>query len=425
MPLLNIDHVAGPTGRDAGRWDGLYGSAGVLAGLALLASVGHFWPFEDNALWKLCCPSNVLIAAWCLLVLFGLAAVRKWDMVRGCLPDISVSAFVAISVLSLAFSANEGRSINFLAKLMLMFFGGYSLFSFAARRLDMRKTLYGVAVAGLLVAVVYCLTVRLAGESESFGFHGNAYKYGTFVGMLAPLGCVYLFLSEGRSGRVGATVLAVASVVSVGTAGAMLAIMAGIGAVVVLGGRNVPRAVMIIALILCLVSVGLLWHSSMMGPLRDDMSLYDPDGVNVKQRYIEWQAELNLLEEFAAAGAGAGCINEYRSKFYHRLPKTNAIKPFDQNGWLTTAAETGVLGLVCFCWLMLSYVRRAVGQIGYARKIGQADQMRCGAANLAGLVGAGVAHTFSSVCYSGILIVFVFILAMTAAGIEGQGEAET
>ena len=418
MTVLNTDHVAAPTSRDIPRLDGLYATARILAALALLASALHFWPFHDNAIWKLCCPSNVLIAVWLLILLVWLVVVRRWEVVRGCLPHVSVSAFVAICVLSLAFSADDNRSIHFLAKLILMFFSGYSLFSFAGRGNNFRNGLYGVAVAALLVAVIYCLLVRLVGGSKLFGFHGNAYKYGTFVGMLAPLACVYLFVSKSRFRRVLATALVVASVVSVGTVGAILAITGGIGAVVILGGKNVPRAAMIVALVIGAICVASLWHTSMMGPLRDDISLHDPDGVNLKQRYIEWQAELNLLENYTATGTGAGCINEYRSKFYHRLPKTNAIKPFDQNGWLTTAAETGVLGLVCFCWLMLGHLRLAARQMAEYPKAGRYDQMRYSAANLAGLVGAGVAHTFSSVCYSGILIVFVAILALAS----GEGE---
>jgi hypothetical protein len=144
----------------------------------------------------------------------------------------------------------------------------------------------------------------------------------------------------------------------------------------------------------------------------DDVRLREKDGVNIKQRYIEWQAEINLLEERTVVGTAAGCINEHRSNFYYRLPKLNTLKAFDQNGWLATGAETGIAGLVCFCWIVLYYGKAALTRVlDSGRKEPNVDRVFA-VANFAGFVAACVAHLFSSVHNNGILIVLALVLAL-------------
>jgi O-antigen ligase len=136
--------------------------------------------------------------------------------------------------------------------------------------------------------------------------------------------------------------------------------------------------------------------------------------VNLKQRYVEWQAEINLLEERALAGTGAGCVNDYRSKYYFRLPKLNTLRAFDQNGWLATGAETGILGLVCFCWIVGHHFRLAWQSVISTDQLGRTADRRAVVANFVGLTAACAASLFSSVQYNGVLIVFVLVLALIA-----------
>ena len=82
---------------------------------------------------------------------------------------------------------------------------------------------------------------------------------------------------------------------------------------------------------------------------------------NIKQRYLEWQALINLLEDRAVSGSGPGCMNQYRGEHYHRLPKLNTIKPFDQNGYLALAAECGIVGLICFIWILFAFFKNTIG----------------------------------------------------------------
>jgi O-antigen ligase len=146
--------------------------------------------------------------------------------------------------------------------------------------------------------------------------------------------------------------------------------------------------------------------------LWDDIKVTEQDDINLKQRYIEWQAEINLLEERTITGTAAGCINDYRSNSYYRLPKLNTLKAFDQNGLLATSAETGILGLACFCCILLHYLKLAYMQVTTTNRTIPSAAYNFAVANFIGLITACVANLFSSVHYNGILIIFVLVLTL-------------
>ena len=87
------------------------------------------------------------------------------------------------------------------------------------------------------------------------------------------------------------------------------------------------------------------------------------------------------------------------------------MSSFEQNGWLAVAAETGVLGLICFCWLVLDYTRIALHKVAVP---GGSPERRSieGVGGFAALCAACAANVFSSVHYNGVLIVFVLALAL-------------
>ena len=138
----------------------------------------------------------------------------------------------------------------------------------------------------------------------------------------------------------------------------------------------------------------------------------EKDSTNLRQRYIEWQAEINLLENRGITGTGAGCVNDYRSNFYYRLPKLNTLKAFDQNGFLAVAAETGLLGLTCFIWILIHYGKMSLKDCLSLRADKNSKLSAMATANIAGFVSGIFANLFSSVHYNGNLIVFVLLLSL-------------
>ena len=142
------------------------------------------------------------------------------------------------------------------------------------------------------------------------------------------------------------------------------------------------------------------------------------DGKNLRQRYIEWQAEMNMLEAYGVTGSGAGSINDYRSNYYHRLPKLNTLQPYDQNGWLTISAETGIMGLFCLIWIVYEHGR----YMFHSRYVLPFEMQRMSSALLAALAASCVSNIFSSVYYNGVLIAFVAVLALSKSVFHSTGK---
>lgn len=384
----------------------------MLAGIAILSSAFHFWPLENSKVWQMLSLSNMAIILW-VLVLTSFILLRRCQLPSiSILPHVSVFAYVTINILSVAFAPDLNRATNFTIKLTLMLVAGFTLFSSAVFSKASLRLVYGLATVAVMISISYCLTSRFVFLSGKFGFHNNAYKYGTYIGTLAPLCGAYLLKSDKRSFRLLGMVILIAALLSSGYLGATAAIVAGMMALIIVSPCRFVRLRTIGCLLFWTGLVILLRLNPAIVPDQSDFNLAEKDGVNLKQRYIEWQAHVNLLEERPITGTAAGCINEYRSKFYYRLPKLNTLGAFDQNGWLATGAEAGILGLVCFCWIVVHYGGLAFSQMAAVRHNQSSAVSRFAGANFAGLVSACTANLFSSIHYNGILIVFVLVLAL-------------
>ncbi|HUW19752.1 MAG TPA: O-antigen ligase family protein [Sedimentisphaerales bacterium] len=397
-------------GRPMSGW--LHLLATLLAGIAIVSSAFHFWPFQSSKAWQIFCTQNLAVLVWILFLARYFLVKRAYWTIGSSLPHLSILAYLTVSILSMAFAPDLSRAANFSIKLALVLVGGYTLFSYAICNARTLQIVYGCMTAAAVISVSYCLIGRFGFDFDNFGFHYNAYKYGTYIGILSPLCGAYLFTSPRPLMRLLGTVLVMGAFVSSGSLGALAAITLGAGTLAILT-RGWPVRLCITISLLC--GVGLLFllgSNPVISVLHNDLKLADEDGVNLKQRYIEWQAEVNLLEERPLTGTGAGCINQYRSNFYYRLPKLNTLKAFDQNGWLATGAEIGILGLVCFCWIAARYFSLALSQVRAACEKEFTTAYRFATVNLAGLVAACTANLFSSLHYNGILIVFVLVLVL-------------
>jgi O-antigen ligase len=390
--------------------NGLRLCAIMLATIAIITSSFHFWPFEESKAWQMLCPPNMAVLLW-ILILTGYMLLKRDRQILSYLPHLSVFAYLSVNILSAAFASDFDRTVTFTAKLALMYVGGYLLFSMTISNKKSLRLIYSVATAAIIISVGWCLITGFGFKSDSFGFFDSPYKYGTYSGILVPLCAAYLFMSKPRLVKLLAAILVVLALITSGSVGALLAIFIGMATFVILVRSWTIRSYAITSLACGVAIITLLISNPSLSLLRDDIKLAEKNSTNLKQRYIEWQAELNLLQERTVAGTAAGCINEYRSNYYYRLPKLNTLQPFDQNGLLATAAETGILGLVCFCWIIVYYFRLAYRQLAAI----DITAYRLAIANSAGLTAACVANLFSSVNYNGILIVFVLVLALISS----------
>ena len=362
-------------------------------------------------LWRMFYVSNMCCMAGILFGILFLFKSKYKERFLTVLPHFSVLAYVIVNFLSISIANNFARAFVYSMKLGLVLLGGWFLFVNAISRRKDLKLFYILAAISVTVSVLGCIFFRFSFEPGRFGFVGSSYKYGSYTGMLVPLACVYLV---GLSGgwRVWGVLLAAAGIFSVGNAGGIISIFAGLATGLAVSKDTSVKWKILICIVLGaagFVISGYTFEKSG----ADDFGILEKDGINLRQRYIEWQAELNLLEARGAAGSGAGSINDYRSKYYYKLPKLNTLEDFDQNGFLAVGAEVGIIGLVCFIWILIYYGRQSFCDYLEFSRMKDRECELMGLANCCGFVSAVVVNIFSSVHYNGILIVFVFILSLT------------
>ena len=380
--------------------------ANVLVGIAVVGSAFHFWPGEESKIWQVFNFSNSAVFIWAIIL--ALMVFKDKKKVVSSMPSICVWGYLVISMLSIAFTKDIGRSVGFNMKLTAIMVAGYSLICFSGKSMPAIKRIYYFTTAAVLVSVGTALVTKFWWPANGLGFHGNIFKYGTYVGPMAALCGAYWFGGEGILKKLFAAVIVAGAVLSSATVGALASILAGMMVVTVVIKNTKARLGIIVFVGLAVVLLFLLPAKNDGLSIAKDFKLTEADGGNVRQRYIEWQAELNMLEKRAGAGTAAGAINDYRSEFYYRLVKLNTLKAFDLNGWLACGAEIGVVGLMCLGWMFYSYGKKSWRAIVH----GSDEVKRLAGANLAALITAAVANVFGCLMYNGIIIVFVLILAM-------------
>jgi len=392
-------------------WSLLDRVATPLAMAIVLSLAMHFWPLEENRCWEMFAPQNALLYLAILCMVLATLSLRVRVGIGAFLPHVGILSFVAVSMLSSASSLHLLRSLTFTAKLAVWLIGGSMLFGLALRRESLPRWFLLAGAAAVAIAIGYSLIARQWLGLETYGFFANKHKYGTYVAMMASLFGGALVAGQHKTGKAMGMGLIVLAALSCGTAGCLLGLAAGVVAIIVAANSWQTR---IAALGAAGAAAGMLILLSFVAPSRtvwNDFGLRDRDGVTVRQRYIEWQAMINLVGERPISGAGAGCVNDLRSMYYLGLPKLNTLEPYELNGWLQVAAETGIAGLVCFCWAILHAVQVSWRAIRSDRT--QPESIRPLAVGaLAALAAGCVANLYSSWLYNGILATMVLTLCL-------------
>jgi len=226
----------------------------ILATSAILASALHFWPFEDSKIWQmfnipnLCCGIAIVLGAILLITRKGR------DIALSYIPHVSILAYLVINALSVSFADTLSRPLNYTLKLALVFVGGLFLFQKALSTPKMLKLFYALIVVAVSVSISVCIYTRLAFDPKQFGFHGNVFKYATYIGILVPIACVYL-VSGSKRQVLWAVLIASAGMFSAGSAGAILSIFAGFIAAFLLTKKPSIRANIVFCVLLMIVIV--------------------------------------------------------------------------------------------------------------------------------------------------------------------------
>ncbi|HUW82169.1 MAG TPA: hypothetical protein VMZ31_05140 [Phycisphaerae bacterium] len=384
--------------------------ARVLAPLLLVGLALHSWPAGDflQLLW----PATVILMIWVAGAAIWAGTATGRAALAIALPPACVWAYMATCVLSIAAAENPARASVAAGKIVLSILGTYTLLAVALTSQCSRRWILTTLVASSATVLAYALWQSAAGVPV-VAFLDSPLKLGTFLAMTVTAASAFLLRLKSWLARPTATVLVAGALTICPSAWACLGVVVGVIVGAFLTG-NARRWVVVTAVV-CTACVVAAATAGRLPPWLADLRLMETDGVDVRQRYIEWQAELNLLSDRAGAGAGIGCLNDHRSTYYLRLPKRNTIAEFDQNGWLATAAETGLVGLLALSWVFYHYWSRAY----------QLRRDFAASAALAGLIGAAISNMGSALQYAGILPAFVLLLALvdsatTAGDTEGR-----
>lgn len=128
----------------------------------------------------------------------------------------------------------------------------------------------------------------------------------------------------------------------------------------------------------------------------------------IKNRYIEMQASLNLLSENTLLGVGLGNFQNQIGTFYKDLPKVNTAEINQNSGYLIVASTMGILGLSALLWLFFLAWKHA------RRRFKSHTQDKHIFLGLAGsILACMIESLFSYLFVASLLTPFIFIVYLT------------
>jgi hypothetical protein len=80
---------------------------------------------------------------------------------------------------------------------------------------------------------------------------------------------------------------------------------------------------------------------------------------HIKNRYLEMQADVNLMSEFSLTGIGLGNYQDYISAFFKGFPKVNTSEPNQHNTYLVIGSSMGLLGLAALFYMLCGFVKKS------------------------------------------------------------------
>jgi len=369
------------------------------------------------------CPADVLVA-----LLFGVWLINRLatrTLRAAVWPPPAVLALVAVAVVSVV-QLTEPNQLKEAAKdilqLIVYFIAAYMLFTNLLREPSrMRIAVYALLIGASVVVAYGVWQYLVLGYIAPFDVgatFGNRHTYGAYLAIILPLAFGLLLEAEKRWQRVWLILLILLGAASVLYGATVIALAAGLVGAGLIGTRRRPWHAAIAVLVLLVLAVGLPPNRS--AAVNDFFTFTESGWVEgsyermtdvPKQRYIEWLAALNVLEERPVLGVGAGnyqlAIGSY---YYGTMPNLDSIEPDSYSAYLVTAASMGLLGLTCLIAVLLHFGVQARRS---ALAILPSPLERGLARGGWGMICAAVVHNmFSSYLVRGVGLVFVFCLAL-------------
>ncbi|MDR0453410.1 MAG: O-antigen ligase family protein [Deferribacteraceae bacterium] len=201
--------------------------------------------------------------------------------------------------------------------------------------------------------------LRVAGTFRS------SIRFGNLIALVTALGICALLLRFYRSKRerniyIAMTLLSFAGLIASGTRGAMIALMAGIVALLICVFR--ARGILLSALV-CAVAVLLVYIiPDLRTRFAESLSFarWGDHTTSLGWRFVLWEESWRVFRENPLTGVGFGNLAEYYLKPLKTLHEDGMSVAHAHNNFLQILAEHGILG---FAAVSLLYIKLAFDQL--------------------------------------------------------------
>lgn len=352
---------------------------------------------------------------WGLFLFWLIALVTGSTEWRIFFPPVFAALFVLIGLCSIGKASLRTLAAKEVIQLVEYFVLAYMLFAaqLAERRFRRQMLLAFAAVTSLIIllALAQYLTLSTSPE-DGFGVRGTFGNRNVFSGFLA-LGIPLLYgLALWAPRRSFRTWFLVTVAVGLGVTlagGSLLALFFSLLIISILRGQRAALGFVIALLVVCALLPHLPRNNTAIA--RDSITIYN-DAAEVRPRYTEWQAAMEMIREHPWLGVGIGNYQANVGRYYGILPSPpSKAEPDSQNLYLVIAATMGLPGLLAYWGLLLTFIVRAAA----AFWCGSEERWTRGTA--AGLLGSFVAFGISSIWSPllvrgiGVPLVWMFALA--------------
>jgi hypothetical protein len=139
------------------------------------------------------------------------------------------------------------------------------------------------------------------------------------------------------------------------------------------------------------------------------------DQKHIKQRYMEWQAALNMFVKQPLIGFGAGNYQNYIGNHYGILPKVNTMEPNSDNLYLVIASTTGLFGLSALIWI-LSYFYKS--SLILVKKTDNSFTKIIGLWGVGSILSISIYAFFTSFFVVSLMFMFVLIVSIIQSNLS-------
>jgi len=330
---------------------------------------------------------------------------------KKCLPPWPHLAFVGLIALSLVNAENKLDSIREIIQAAEYLLVAFLLFSRLS--IDEKQLQYLLYLLLVLVSVTagwgllhYLQSSR--GILQVKASFGNRNVYSGFLAVTLPLVLAVMLYVRSWAARIWLGLVFLAGSISMLAGGAMLALLLAGTLTCALKSSRVLLGWLIFVLLMGALVLPHLPRENI-SVLRSSVSFYD-DKIKVEPRYTEWQASLQMWEEYPLCGVGIGNYQEQIGTHYGYLSIPEGEKEPDHNNFfLVLASSAGWLGILAFLGMFFSWMVRSL-RVYFNSIADLPRQLALGA--IGALVAFAVASIWTALMVRGVFLPFIIILAL-------------